>query len=82
MNEFVQGVTQTSIELGEAIAARRLSDVKAIAHRLKGLCLPFYITEDQNACVELEKAIAAGDWAMIDSQFALIKNSFALLSSC
>lgn len=82
MNEFVQGVTQTSIELGEAIAARHLSDVKAIAHRLKGLCLPFYITEDQNACVELEKAIAAADWAMIDSQFALIKNSFALLSSC
>ncbi len=82
MTEFVRGVTQTSIELGEAIVARRLVEVKAIAHRLKGLCLPFYITEDQNACVELEKAIAAADWVKIDSQFALIEKSFALLSSC
>ncbi len=82
MNEFVQGVAQTSIELGGAIAARRLADVKAVAHRLKGLCLPFYITEEQNACVELEKAIAVADWAKIDSQFALIEKSFAFLSSC
>ncbi len=82
MNEFVQGVAQTSIELGRAIASRSLADVKAIAHRLKGLCLPFYITEEQNACVELEKAIAEADWAKIDSQFALIEKSFAFLSSC
>ncbi len=81
MNEFVQGVAQTSRELGKAITARQLADVKAIAHRLKGLCLPFYVNEYKNACVELEKAIAAVDWTEIDKQFALIEQSFSNLPS-
>ncbi|CAN5377757.1 hypothetical protein BH11CYA1_BH11CYA1_22590 [soil metagenome] len=80
MNEFVQGVGQTSAELSVAIAARHLADVKAVAHRLKGLCLPFYTNEGRNGCVELEKAIALGYWDGIESQFALIEKSFSFLS--
>ncbi len=82
MNEFVQGIGQTSEELGKAILARHLSEVKAVAHRLKGLCLPFYINEEENACVALESAIAAGDWLKIDNQFAVLQKSFAILFGC
>jgi hypothetical protein len=81
MNEFVQGVSadfnrarQSHSRLAAWLRSKQLPIVS------KGLCLPFYITEDQNACVELEKAIAAADWVKIDSQFALIEKSFALLS--
>jgi PAS domain S-box-containing protein len=75
MSEYVENMEATLSELASILKCRDKNMAKAIAHKLKGMCLNCCSAEIGNLSKQMEIGIIANDWTQVDALYPLLNSA-------
>lgn len=76
MTEFTLGIEATIEELHLHLSHGNMAEVRATAHRLKGLCLNFFGEENSKLVEQIDVDAQQGNWNSIESRLPRLKSAF------